>query len=41
LTGPLFDTLRFTRNLESAFTSIYERQQANLPPAHLSVGALA
>jgi protein O-GlcNAc transferase len=36
-TAPLFDTVRFTRHLESAFTSIYERQQANLPPAHITV----
>jgi predicted O-linked N-acetylglucosamine transferase (SPINDLY family) len=37
LTAPLFDTVRFTRNLESAFTSIYERQQSGLPPAHILV----
>jgi predicted O-linked N-acetylglucosamine transferase (SPINDLY family) len=39
LTAPLFDTARYTRDLESAFTSIYERYQAHLPPAHLWVGA--
>jgi predicted O-linked N-acetylglucosamine transferase (SPINDLY family) len=36
-TAPLFDTVRYTRHLESAFTSIYERQQANQPPAHIVV----
>ena len=39
LTAPLFDTVRFTRHLESAFTSIYERHLARLPPAHLTVRA--
>jgi predicted O-linked N-acetylglucosamine transferase (SPINDLY family) len=39
LTAPLFDTVRYTRHLESAFTSIYERQQRQLPPTHLAVGA--
>jgi protein O-GlcNAc transferase len=38
LTAPLFDTVRFTRNLESAFTSIYERLHADLPPAHVAIG---
>ena len=37
LTAPLFDTVRFTRNLEAAFTAIYQRQQANLPPAHMAI----
>jgi predicted O-linked N-acetylglucosamine transferase (SPINDLY family) len=41
LTAPLFDTARYTRHLESAFTSIYERQQANLPPAHMAIGPTA
>jgi predicted O-linked N-acetylglucosamine transferase (SPINDLY family) len=41
LTAPLFDTARHTRHLESAFTAIYERRLAQLPPAHVSVGALA
>ncbi len=37
LTAPLFDTVRYTRHLESAFTSIYERHQAGLPPAPVAV----
>ncbi len=40
-TAPLFDTVRYTRTLESAFAAIYERQQANLPPAHLTVQPIA
>ena len=32
LTTLLFNTLRFTRNLETAFNTIYERYQADLPP---------
>jgi predicted O-linked N-acetylglucosamine transferase (SPINDLY family) len=31
--APLFDTQRFTRDLEAAYTGIYERYQAGLPPA--------
>ena len=34
---PLFDTAGFTRNLEAAFTAMWERQQAGLPPAGFSV----
>jgi len=34
-TGPLFDTARFTRNLEAAYTTMYDRYQAGLPPSHL------
>jgi predicted O-linked N-acetylglucosamine transferase (SPINDLY family) len=34
--APLFDTARFTRNLESAYTHIYERYQANLAPEHVN-----
>jgi len=30
--APLFDTVRFTRDLESVFTAIWERQQAGLAP---------
>jgi predicted O-linked N-acetylglucosamine transferase (SPINDLY family) len=33
--APLFDTVRFTKNLESAYTKIYERYHANLPPEHV------
>ncbi len=38
LTTPLFDTRLFTKTLESAFTEIYERHQADLPPDHIYVG---
>jgi protein O-GlcNAc transferase len=37
LTTPLFDTQLFTKNLESAFTEIYERYQADLPTEHILV----
>jgi predicted O-linked N-acetylglucosamine transferase (SPINDLY family) len=33
LSAPLFDTPRFTRRLEAAYTGIYERYLAGLPPA--------
>jgi len=36
-TAPLFDTPLFARNLEAAYTAIYERLQANLAPEHLDV----
>jgi protein O-GlcNAc transferase len=36
-TQPLFDTARFTRHLESAYITMWERQQAGLPPASFSV----
>ena len=35
LSAPLFDTPRFTRHLEAAYTGIYERYHAGLPPAEL------
>jgi predicted O-linked N-acetylglucosamine transferase (SPINDLY family) len=31
-TSPLFDTTGFTRNLEAAFITMWQRQQAGLPP---------
>ncbi len=34
---PLFDTPRFTRNLESAYTTMAKRQRDCLPPASFSV----
>jgi predicted O-linked N-acetylglucosamine transferase (SPINDLY family) len=37
LTMPLFDQKRFTKNLETAYASIYERYQADLPPDHIRV----
>jgi predicted O-linked N-acetylglucosamine transferase (SPINDLY family) len=36
-TEPLFDTARFTRNLEAAYAAIWQRQQAGLPPAMLRI----
>jgi len=37
LTTRLFDTPRFTRHLEDAFTQIYERHRAGLPPEHIQI----
>jgi len=37
LTTPLFDTPLFTKNLEVAYTKIYERYQNNLQPDHISI----
>jgi predicted O-linked N-acetylglucosamine transferase (SPINDLY family) len=39
LTEPLFDAKRFTRDLEVAYTTMWERQQAGKPPAHFAVGS--
>ena len=36
-TAPLFDTKRFTKNLESAYTQMYERNQKGLEPDHIYV----
>ena len=36
-TCPLFDTARFTRNLEAAFTIMWERHQKGEPPADFAV----
>ncbi len=38
LTHPLFDTRRFTRNLESAYRTMFDRCSAGLAPEHFSVG---
>ncbi len=37
LTAPLFDTPLFTRNIEAAYTRIYERYHSGLPPDHIHV----
>ena len=37
LTTPLFDTPLFTKNLESAYTKMYERYQNDLVPDHISI----
>jgi predicted O-linked N-acetylglucosamine transferase (SPINDLY family) len=36
-TQPLFDTARFTRNLEAAYTTMWERYRSGLPPASFGV----
>jgi predicted O-linked N-acetylglucosamine transferase (SPINDLY family) len=38
LNAPLFDTARYTRNLEAAYEQAYERSQAGLAPEHIIVG---
>jgi protein O-GlcNAc transferase len=38
--SPLFDTTRFCRNLESAYTTMWERHQQGLPPEHFSVSSV-
>jgi len=40
-TAPLFDTPRFTRHLESAYSQMHERHLAGLPPDHILVEPLA
>lgn len=37
LTTPLFDTKLFTQNLESAYTAMYERYLADLPPENIEI----
>jgi len=37
LTTPLFDTQLFTGHLEEAYTAMYERYHADLPPDHIYV----
>jgi len=37
LTRPLFDSGRFTSNLETAYEQIQERYQSGLPPDHIRV----
>ena len=36
-TTPLFDTALFARHIEHAYRHLYQRYQADLPPAHFSV----
>jgi predicted O-linked N-acetylglucosamine transferase (SPINDLY family) len=40
LTTPLFDTALFTKHIETAYTKMYERYQAYLPPEHLYISDL-
>ena len=37
MTAPLFDTARFTRNLEAAYRAMSGRRQAGLPPEHICI----
>ena len=37
LTTPLFDTKLFTKHIEAAYTAMYERYQAGLPPDHIVI----
>jgi len=36
-TAPLYDTKLFTKNLESAYTMMYDRYQRDLDPDHIYV----
>jgi protein O-GlcNAc transferase len=38
LTTPLFDTARFTRHIEAAYTAMHVRVQAGLAPANIHIG---
>ena len=38
-TAPLFDTARFTRNLEAAYRTMWERHQSGEAPASFAVGS--
>ena len=40
LTAPLFDTQAFTRHLEAAYSAIYDRYHAGLPPDHIHIPRL-
>jgi predicted O-linked N-acetylglucosamine transferase (SPINDLY family) len=39
LTTPLFDTPRFTKHIEAAYTKIHERYQDGLQPDHIYINA--
>lgn len=39
LTTPLFDTKRFTRHIEAAYTAMHERHRAGMAPDHIVVPA--
>ena len=41
LTCPLFDTARFTRNVESAYAAMWRRYKDGKPPAGFSVGPIS
>src|SRR5262249_58450288 len=37
LTTPLFDTARFTRDIEAAYVAMMKRHHAGLPPDHIQI----
>ena len=37
LTAPLFDTVAYARHLESAYSAMFERYEAGLPPEHIHI----
>jgi len=37
LTTPLFDTKLFTKHIEAAYSAMYDRHQAELPPDHIVI----
>jgi predicted O-linked N-acetylglucosamine transferase (SPINDLY family) len=37
LSSPLFNTQLFTKNIEKAYIKMYERNQQNLPPDHITI----
>jgi predicted O-linked N-acetylglucosamine transferase (SPINDLY family) len=37
LASQLFDTALFTKHIEAAYTKMYERHQADLPPDHIYI----
>jgi len=39
-THPLFDTQRFTRHIEAAYTAMWERSQRGEPPQSFAVGSI-
>jgi predicted O-linked N-acetylglucosamine transferase (SPINDLY family) len=39
--SPLFDTVLFTRHLESAYATMYERASRGLPPAAFAVESIS
>jgi predicted O-linked N-acetylglucosamine transferase (SPINDLY family) len=40
MTAPLFDAPRYTRNLEAAYSTMYERYQSHLPPDHIVIAKM-
>ena len=39
LQSPLFDTPRFTRHLEAAYSAMWQRHRDGLPPDHIVVAS--